>query len=266
MCAPIQLTAGAVSWHRCQQCAQPVHFDDRYPLNLAGMRKLRNQHIYAEAPLRGLQDAQLRVLLPDLQRCAGNHALLVTTTGGKSPPALPLLACWTELRVDGIHYSGDLDAAADEPLPFIDDAFDVVWLRHALEVVPQPAAVLQETVRVLAPGGTLVIAGVHPFSAWAPWFYWTTRGAGSELHAPLRLMHDLRRAGLDVVSTRRVGHLWPLAGKYGPRGRVPWGGGYVLLARKQRCLVTPLRVVHTAPLRMPASSRLSPSARHGTTA
>lgn len=228
------------------------------------MRNLRD-HIYAEAPLRGLQDAQLRVLLPDLQRCAGEHALLITSPGGKSPPALPLLACWTELRVAGSRYAGDLDAAADEPLPFIDDAFDVVWVRHALEVVRQPHAVLQEAVRVLAPGGTLVIAGVHPFSAWAPWFYWTTRGAGSGLHAPLPLMRTLRRTGLDIVSTRRVGRLWPLAGKYGTRGRAPWGGGYVLLARKQRCLVTPLRVVHAPPLRM-AASRLSPSARRGTTA
>ena len=154
---------------------------------------------------------------------------------------------------------------ADEPLPFVDDAFDVVWLRHALEVVPQAAAVLRETVRVLAPGGTLVIGGVHPFSAWAPWFYWATRGAGRELHSPIQLMHALRRAGLDVISTRRVGHLWPMAGKYGPRDRALWGGGYVLLARKQRCLVTPLRVVHAPPLRMPASS-FSPSARRGTTA
>jgi SAM-dependent methyltransferase len=229
------------------------------------MRKLRNQQIYVEAPLRGLQDAQLRALLPDLQRCTGTHALLVTTTGGKPPPALPLLACWTELCVDDARYSGDLFAAADEPLPFVDDAFDVVWLRHALEVVPQPASVLRETVRVLAPGGTLVIGGVHPFSAWAPWFYWATRGAGRELHSPIKLMHALRCAGLDVISTRRVGHLWPMAGKYGPRDRAPWGGGYVLLARKQHCLVTPLRVVHAPPLRMPASS-FSPSARRGTTA
>jgi SAM-dependent methyltransferase len=228
------------------------------------MRKPRNQHVYAQAPLCGLQDAQLRVLLPDLQRCAGEHALLVTTSGGKSPPAVPLLACWTELHVADGRYAGDLHAAADEPLPFIDDAFDVVWLRHALEVVPRPDAVLQEAIRVLAPGGTLMIAGVHPLSAWAPWFYWTTRGAGNGLHSPLQLVHCLYRAGLDVVSTRRVGRLWPGAEQGKPRDHVPWGGGYVLLARKRRCLVTPLRIP-TTPLHMPASSRLSPSARHSAT-
>ncbi len=228
------------------------------------MRKPRNRDIYAEAPLRGLQDAQLRVLLPDLQRCAGSHALLITTAGGGPPPALPFLACWTELRVDGARYSGDLDGATDESLPFVDDAFDLIWLRHALEVVPLSGSVLHEAIRALAPGGTLVVAGVHPLSAWAPWFYWTTRGAGRALHAPLQLTHALHRAGLDVVSARRVGHLWPAAGKGRPAGSAPWGGGYVLLARKQRCLVTPLRI-RIAPLRIPASGRLSPSARHSST-
>ena len=228
------------------------------------MAKPRNQRVYVQAPLRGLQDAELRVLLPELQRCAGDHGLLVTTVGGKSPPALPLLACWTELRMDDAHYAGDLDAAADEPLPFVDDAFAVVWMRHVLEVVSQPDAVLQETVRVLAPGGTLVIAGVHPFSAWAPWFYWATRGTRSRLHAPLKLMHTLHRAGLDVVSTHRVGRLWPMA-ESTPGAGAPWGGGYVLMARKSRCVVLPLRV-HSPVLPVAASSRLSPSARHGATA
>lgn len=233
-------------------------------LNLAGMHKVHNQHMYAQEPLRGLQDAQLRVLLPDLQRCAGNHALLVTTAGCRAPPALPLLACWTELRVEGARYAGDLRAATDEPLAFVDDAFDVVWLRHALEVVSAPDAVLRETVRVLAPGGTLVIAGVHPLSAWAPWFYWKTRDAQHALHSPLQLVHSLRAAGLDVVSTRRVGSLWPHTAGSVARDRAPWGGGYVMIARKQHCLVTPLHD-RVAPLRVPAGSRLSPSARHGST-
>lgn len=229
------------------------------------MRTLRTPRIHAQAPLRALQDAELRVLLPDLQRCAGNHALLVTAAGGHPPPALPLLACWTELSVDGTRYAGDLDAAADEPLPFIDGAFDVVWLRHVLEVVPQPAEVLQEMIRVLAPDGMLVIAGVHPFSAWAPWFYWATRGTTGTLHSPLQWMRVLHRAGLDVVGTHRVGHLWPTAGKSPPRDRAPWGGGYVLLARKQRSLVTPLRI-QPAALPMTPGNRLAPSARHSSTA
>ncbi len=229
------------------------------------MHASRDWNVYAQASLRGLQDAQLRVLLPDLQRCAGDHALLIATAGGEPPPALPLLACWTELHVDGRRYSGDLDGATDEPLPFIDDAFDVVWLRHALEVMPVAADGLQEAIRVLAPAGTLVIAGLHPLGAWAPWFYWSTRGAGRRLHTPLQLARTLHIAGLDVVSTRRVGKLWPVAMKDPPAGCTPWGGGYVLLARKRQCLVTPLRI-RAAPLRMPGSGRLSPSTRRGATA
>lgn len=229
------------------------------------MRNIHHRQIYAQQPLRGLQEAQLRVLLPELQRCAGDHALLVTTPGCPAPPALPLLPCWMELRVEGARYSGDLCAATHERLPFIDDAFDVVWLRHALEILPQADEVLQESMRVLAPGGTLVIAGVHPLSVWGPWFYWKTHDARSVLHSPLQLSRTLREGGLDVLSTRRVGGLWPMAGRSARADVAPWGGGYVLVARKQHCLVTPLQV-NEAPIRMPAGSRLAPSARHSAAA
>jgi phosphatidylethanolamine/phosphatidyl-N-methylethanolamine N-methyltransferase len=42
-------------------------------------------------------------------------------------------------------------------LPFEDDAFDVVCLHLVLSVVPDPAAVAEETARVLAPGGRVSI-------------------------------------------------------------------------------------------------------------
>lgn len=214
--------------------------------------------------MRALQEAQSRVVLPELQRCAGSYGLLLATSGGDAPPALPLLACWVHLRVLGGQYGGDLVGATDEPLPFADDAFDVVWLRHALEVLPLSAPVLQEAIRVLAPGGMLVIAGLHPLGGWAPWFYWSTRGSMQHLHAPLWLGHTLRRAGMDIVGTRRVGHPWPMAGSGGGACSGLWGGGYVLMARKQRCLVTPLRL-HAMPLRAPGNHRLvtSPDVQRG---
>lgn len=229
------------------------------------MRKSRNRDIYAEALLGKLQLAQTRLLLPALQRCSGSHGLLLAAGKGEPPPALPLLAHWTQLLVDGDHYVGDLIGATDEPLAFVDDAFELVWLRHVLEVVGDFPEVLQEATRVLAPGGTLVISGVHPFSAWALWYLWQQRGANRNLHSPSRLAYRLHREGMDVMNMWRVGSTWPRTSDCPARAHQLAGGGYVLIAQKQRRLVTPLRL-RSGPLQVPAKGRLSPSARRRITA
>jgi len=221
----------------------------------------RDQDIYASAPLRRLLDDQMCVMTPDLQRCFGAHALLVGTTVDDAPPALPMLSCWTRLRASNDRYLGDLHAATDEPLPFVDEAFELVLLRHAQEVVPV-AALLAEAIRVLAPGGVLALTGVHPLSGWAPWFYWRVRGTRQVLQMPLRLRHTLRQAGLEIERAQRVGRMWPDAAARRPAGVSVWGGGYVLIARKRHHAAIPLRI-KPVPMRVPANGQLSPGTRRG---
>lgn len=219
----------------------------------------RDDDIYASAPLRRLLDAQRRVLIPELQRCFGTHALLLGAFAADTPPALPMLACWTTLHLTGGSYRGDVQAAADESLPFVDDAFELVLLRHALEVAPVVSALLAEAIRVLAPGGMLVLTGLHPLGGWSPWFYWRVRGKSQALLTPLRLRYQLQQAGLEVEQLQRVGSMWP-----DPRERSTsvnaLGGGYVLVARKRRQMATPLRI-RPAAVRVPANGQLSPGTR-----
>src|ERR1700744_4956547 len=117
----------------------------------------RDQDIYSSAPLRHLLAEETVALAPGLQRCSGTHALLVSATADDQPPVLPLLGNWTRLSVKGRHYQGDVTARAGEPLPFVGDAFDLVLLRHALEVSGAPQDMLEEASRVLAPGGVLAL-------------------------------------------------------------------------------------------------------------
>jgi len=224
-----------------------------------GSRRLhRDRDIYASTPLRQLADAQTRAMLPQLQRSAGTCALSLGVRAGEAPPALPLVGFWTQLWLGDDGFHGDVRAAGDEPLPFLDETFDVVLLRHALEVAQAPEALLDEAIRVLAPGGSLVLTGVHPVSGWAPWFYWRARGRQA-LRLPLRLGYRLQRQGVEIAWVRRVGRVLPSpAASRGRRG-APWGGGYVLMARKPSRLATPFqRVPARAPL---PRGRLSPGTR-----
>lgn len=220
-----------------------------------------DRDIYASAPLRQLVQTQTRAMLPCLQRCTGDHALLVGTCVDDVPPALPLLGCWTRLCTDaGAGYLGDLRASRNEPLPFVDDAFDLLLLRHALDAVHDPSALLTESLRVLAPGGVLVITGVHPLSGWSPWMYWRGRDVLYHLHLPLGLGQRLRHAGLELDPLRRVGNPLPKA-THGSSSSLDsvLGGGYILVARKRHRSVTPLRPA-PLPLRVASNNQLSPSA------
>ena len=220
--------------------------------------------IYVSPPLRRLRDAQARVLMPALQRCIGTHALLLAVASNDTPPSLPMLGCWVRLYLDEGRYEGDLRAAVDEPMPFVDDAFDLVLLRHALEVSPIASSLLADAIRVLAPGGVLALTGVHPVSGWSPWLRWQTRGRPIRLQWPLRLRRMLRREGLKVELVQRVGRAWPGLPTSAREPGNTWGGGYVLIARKYRQLVTPLRI-KSANVVVPAGGRLSPDVRRAAT-
>lgn len=216
--------------------------------------------IYASAPLQRLLMEEARGLAPEIQRCTGQHGLLVSASAADLPPALPMLSCWTRLQWVGGRYEGDLHGRTDESMPFVDDAFELVILRHALETASLPQALLNEAIRVLSPGGLMVLSGVHPLSLWTPWLAWRGRRQSLRLHMPIQLGEWLRRSAMQVQQVRRVGSPWPGSGDFPAMAGEAIGGGYLLLARKRRQAVTPLRLVPRA-LRAPADAGLAPGAR-----
>lgn len=223
----------------------------------------RDLDLYASKPMRGLLAAEAQALAPELQRCAGTYALQVSAIARDLPPASPMLDRWVHLHLDGSHCKGDLHTRLDEPLPFVDDAFGLVLLSHALEVAPDAQALLREAARVLAPGGMLALTGMHPASGWLPWLLW--RGQrGVSLESPLRIGHWLRGAELNVERVQRVGPMWPSSAIV-PHHGGPLGGGYLLIARKRRQAAAPIRLRPRAIAAAPVAG-LAPGARRSAAA
>ena len=157
-------------------------------------------------------------------------------------PAVAGVARWATLEPVGDEkgWRGPLRASVAE-LPFADDSFCAIMACFMEDV---DMAVASELARVLAPHGTLLVAGFHPRSLWH-------RGM-----APGRWERALRSAGLEVRPAIRCGAPWPRP--RGIAGLPRWlvrsvGGAWVVEARRS--------VLATLPLRKPAGHR---AIEHGT--
>lgn len=197
---------------------------------------------------RALFQAEAAALAPELGGLAGAYGLQIDLGEPVTLPRTPMLGCWARLSWNGTDYAGSLRARADESLPFADDVFRVVVLSHVLEHVPHTAELLAEATRVLAPDGLLAITGFHPVSGWWPWLMWKAHRehrSGFSVIAPMWLRPRLGRSDVNVYAVRRFGSLWP--SQYMPQVTVsvPAGGCYLMLGRKRRHAVTPLRVIRS---------------------
>lgn len=117
-------------------------------------------------------------------------------------------------------------------LPFGDSSFDVVHAHQLLQHLSDPVAALQETCRVLRPGGLLAVRdGDYGAFAWAPdsagldrWlqlYEAVARRNGGEPEAGRYLLGWVRRAGF--VDATASSSTWTFAD---PSSRSWWGGSW----------------------------------------
>ena len=201
------------------------------------------QVLYAMPAMRALSRAEAAAAAARIPRRAGSFGLHIgmhQAIGG----CPDTVAHWVRLGCRESCWTGDLLARCDEPLPFADDSFALVWLSQILQFQPDGEDLLREARRVTAPGGLLLVSGLHPLSAWMPWLAWNLRDSGRRvnLHAPARLGRMLVRLGFEVESTHRFGASLPrAAGSSKPFPLL--GGGYLVTARKRPEAITPLHVM-----------------------
>lgn len=161
------------------------------------------------------------------------------------PCALPSTAQALGLHVERDHRLGGPVTCAEDALPFEDGAWPRVVLQHVIERPGVGRSLLAESVRVLAPGGELVVFGLDPFAPGVLGRWVSDAGWRREIAPvpPYRLAHVVGLMGLARVSVEGRGPRWrafPAPAELTRSGG--WGRClYVLRARKLEARVIPWR-------------------------
>ncbi len=210
---------------------------------------------------------QLEALLPSLMGnriaqvgCVGSSALL---TGSTMPH---------RIVVDGDVRATDIDPdvyAQADALPFETESLDVLVLPHTLEWSGDPQKVLQESHRVLAPEGHLVILGFNPWGLWSFWRGLRKRRTEvpwcGSFRSPSQVCAWMVTLDFHVVRTRyfffrpplqheasmrALSFLKILEGRHG----IPLSGLYLVMAQKRVVAMTPISLRWKGTLRPRMSS------------
>ncbi|MEW6028073.1 MAG: class I SAM-dependent methyltransferase [Chloroflexota bacterium] len=76
---------------------------------------------------------------------------------------------WAVKKSKAVIQTTSLQTASAQALPFADDSFNVVIIKHIVEHLPDPARAIREIGRVTEPGGILILATPNLSSLLKPW-------------------------------------------------------------------------------------------------
>ncbi len=142
-------------------------------------------------------------------------------------------------------------------LPLAEDSVDLVILHHTLDFSQTPHQLLRESARALIPRGHLLIVGFNPWSLFGVgrWFARFFSRKAWWRHQSLRLgrvIDWLTLLDFELVEVHQGFYRPPLQHPFslkhlrwleswGKKLRLPWGGYYLILARKDRPAMIPVK-------------------------
>jgi SAM-dependent methyltransferase len=143
-------------------------------------------------------------------------------------------------------------------LPLASEFIDAVVMHHTLDYSQSPHHLLREVVRTIIPRGHIVIVGFNPYSLWGIW------ARLARIFSPLprwrfqylrlgRLIDWLKLLDMEPIAIYKGFFRPPLAQekaikhlhwleRWGKRLRLPWGGFYLVIARKDHIPLTPIKL------------------------
>jgi ubiquinone/menaquinone biosynthesis C-methylase UbiE len=127
-------------------------------------------------------------------------------------PAAPMLPK-LERRLRKTHRDGEVVVATAEELPFEDDSFDTVVSTPVLCTVDDPRAAIDETARVLRPGGKLLFlehvrADTQRLARWQDRLHGPWHAFAAGCHANRPTVELLRQSPLEVDAVEHDRWSW----------------------------------------------------------
>lgn len=231
--------------------------------------RLNSRTFYTSAPVQSLFRRELAALAPIVSGVYGNYGLFLRAHAA-APSVLPahLLGTLVDLALGEGQFDGTVRGEPAQ-LPFASESFKLLIAQHVFEQIDRPDACAAELARVLAPEGVILILGFNPISLWRPWLALNApRGASAlRLRSARAWQNLLAREQVDTLQVRYPGTLRPRVEhqRAGPESSLLArtlgciGSSWLLLARKRRSTLTPLRL-RSAPRELALNPRLAPGA------
>jgi SAM-dependent methyltransferase len=128
----------------------------------------------------------------------------VPSTGVDPTPAL--IAAARERDPGGVYVEAEA-----EDLPFGDESFDLVVSYLSLVDIPDAYSAIREMVRVLRPGGTLLIANLNGFNTACGDIGWVKDNTGERLFYPIDHYLQERAMWIEYRGIRILNHHRPIS-------------------------------------------------------